>query len=190
MKTLWSAGLAATLAIAVPLGLSAQQTANPVTSAVRQMVAQHGKIMTAAAEEMPADSYTFKPTPEQRSFGEIVLHVAQSNALLCSRISGEAPPAKSTLTATSPKADLVKAIQESFTYCDSALGKLDDSTLTTEVQLFGPRKMSRAAALITLTNDLADHYSQQAMYLRLKGHLPPTAQPRKGMGMGRKKAGR
>jgi hypothetical protein len=42
--------------------------------------------------------------------------------------------------------------------------------------------MTRAAALIDLSNDLADHYSQQAMYLRLKGHLPPTAQPRKTSG--------
>ncbi len=127
----------------------------------------------------------FKPTPEQRSFGEIVLHVAQSNDFLCSRITGEKAPMGPKLTATSPKAELVKAIGDSFTFCDSALGKIDDSTLTTEVEWFGGRKVSRAAALINLAGDLFDHYGQQAMYLRLKGHLPPTAQPRKKP-MGRK----
>ncbi|HEY7792356.1 MAG TPA: DinB family protein [Vicinamibacterales bacterium] len=182
MKTFWGAALAAALAVAVPAGLGAQSTANPVTTAVRRAVAQHAKTMTAAAEEMPAEDYTFKPTPQQRSFGEVVLHVAQSNEFLCSKITGEAAPAKIVLTASSPKADLVKAIQDSFTYCDQALSKIDDSTLTQEVALFGPRKMTRAAALIDLSNDLADHYSQQAMYLRLKGHLPPTAQPRKTSG--------
>lgn len=182
MKTFWGAALAATLAVAVPAGLGAQTAANPVTSAVRQVVAQHAKTMAAAAEEMPAADYSFKPTPDQRSFGEVVLHVAQSNAFLCSKITGEAAPPRTTLKATSPKADLVKAIQDSFTYCDGALSKLDDSTLTTEVTLFGNRKMTRAAALIDLANDLADHYGQQAMYLRLKGHLPPTARPRKTSG--------
>ncbi|MDE3154843.1 MAG: DinB family protein [Acidobacteriota bacterium] len=177
MKKLWVAALAAALVPAVSLG--AKQAANPVTTAVRGIVAQHARIMAAAAEEMPAAEYGFKPTPEQRSFGEIVLHVAQSNAFLCSGITGEKAPMGPKLTASSPKDELIKAMKDSFTFCDTALGKIDDSSLTTEVPWFGGHKISRAAALVNLAGDLFDHYGQQAMYLRLKGHLPPTAQPRK-----------
>lgn len=170
--------LAAMLATIVGAGLDAQTTTDPVTTAVRSVVAQDGRTMAAAADEMPAADYGFKPTPAQRSFGDVVLHVAQSNAFLCSQISGEAAPPRTTLTSASPKADLIKVMQDSFTYCTGAFSKLDDSTLAAEVTIFGNRKVTRAAALIELANDLADHYSQLAMYLRLTGHLPPTAQPR------------
>ncbi|HVC20071.1 MAG TPA: DinB family protein [Vicinamibacterales bacterium] len=179
MKKLWAAALAAALVPAVTL--TARQAANPVTTAVRQQVAMHARIMTAAAEEMPADKYSYKPTPAQMSFGHLIMHVGQSNDFLCSKISGEPAPKGPKLTETSPKAELITALKASFSYCDSALGKLDDSTLSHEVTVFGGHSMSRAGAMIMLTGDLADHYSQQAMYLRLNGHLPPTAQ-RGGMG--------
>ena len=58
---------------------------------------------------------------------------------------------------------------------------LDDSKLNTPIQLFGPRPFSMAAAMFITVGDWADHYSQEANYLRLNGILPPTAQPRTGM---------
>ena len=66
-----------------------------------------------------------------------------------------------------------------FRSCTTALAKVDDSKLADEIELFGGRKGLRAFALIALTNDWADHYSSVAMYLRLNGLLPPTAQPKK-----------
>ena len=63
--------------------------------------------------------------------------------------------------------------------CSTALSKVDDSKLGDEVELFGGHKGPRAFALFALTNDWADHYSSAAMYLRLNGLLPPTAQPKK-----------
>lgn len=163
--------------VLAPLAARAQQ--NPVSSAVRTIVSRQAKNLTDSAEEMPADKYGFKPTAEQMSFGHLVLHVAQSNMFLCSRISGDKAPALPKLTETSPKADLVAAVKSSFSFCDSALAKVSDSDLTQEIPFFGGRNISKAAAMISLSNDLADHYSQAAMYLRLNGKLPPTAQHRR-----------
>jgi hypothetical protein len=160
-----------------PLAARAQQ--NPVSSAVRDAVSRHAKILVAGAEEMPADKYNFAPTPQQMTFGHLVLHVAQSNMFLCSRISGDKAPALPTLTEHSPKAQLIAAMKSSFAFCDQGLAKVNDSELTQEVPFFGGRNVSKVAAMIGLSNDLADHYSQEAMYLRLNGHLPPTAQRRK-----------
>ena len=70
------------------------------------------------------------------------------------------------------------ALKASFDFCTTALAKVDDSKLSDQVELFGGRKGPRAFALIALTNDWADHYSSAAMYLRLNGLLPPTAQPK------------
>jgi hypothetical protein len=113
------------------------------------------------------------------TFGNLVLHIIQSNSYLCAKI-GEVPEAKASgLKGTDGKDRLVAALRASFDFCSAALGKVDDSKLGDTVELFGGREGPRAFALIALTNDWADHYSAAAMYLRLNGLLPPTAQGKK-----------
>lgn len=156
-------------------GQDATKSANPVSDSVRQVLEQQAKNLIAAAEAMPAEKYAFKPTEPQMTFGRLVNHIAQDNSGRCSRLSGmPAPTGK--LADTDPKAALVEAAKASFEFCRAALSKINDSSLGEEIDMFGGRKMSRAAALFGLTNDLADHYSQAAIYLRLNELLPPTAQ--------------
>ncbi|HEY6944104.1 MAG TPA: DinB family protein [Candidatus Acidoferrum sp.] len=151
---------------------------NPVSSAVKAQLPRFQKNMVAAAEAMPAEKYNFKPTPEMNSFAHLVMHIAQSNSGLCSRIADtHAPDAK--MADTDPKDKLVAALKASFEYCATALEKVDDSKLGDQMMLFGNRPFSRAAVLIILSDDWFDHYGAQATYLRLNGILPPSAQPRK-----------
>jgi uncharacterized damage-inducible protein DinB len=156
------------------------QEKNPVTSVVKEILPRQQKNLVAAVEEMPAAKFGYKPTEQQMTFGQLVLHIIGSNNHLCSTI-GDVPEVKAPvpLKESDGKAKLVAALKASFEFCSSALGKVDDSKLGDEVELFGGRKGSRAFALILLTNDWADHYSSAAMYLRLNGMLPPTAQPKK-----------
>ena len=166
-------------ALLCPVAAGAQMHANPVTDTVRQQVQRESKNLGGAAAEMPADKYGFRPTEPQMTFGHLIMHIAQSNVFLCSKISGMAAPAQAKLSDTDPKTALVQAVNASFDYCGTALAKVNDSMLGDEITVFGGRKMTRAAALISLSDDWADHYSAAAMYLRLNGLLPPTAQARK-----------
>jgi uncharacterized damage-inducible protein DinB len=150
--------------------------ANPVSGAVKAQLPRFSKNMVAAAEAMPAEKYNFKPTPEMNSFAHLVMHIAQSNNGLCSKISGMAAP-DTKLADTDSKDKLVAALKASFEYCATALDKVDDSKLGDQMILFGNRPFSRAAVLIILSDDWYDHYGAQAVYLRLNGILPPTAQP-------------
>jgi uncharacterized damage-inducible protein DinB len=134
--------------------------------------------MAAAADEMPADKYDFHPTPAQMTFGKLVTHMVGSNYGLCSKISGTAAPTEEKPSETDAKEKLVSSLKASFDFCAQSLAKVDDSNLGEQLTVFGGRKMSRAAAMIALTNDFADHYSMAATYLRLNGLLPPTAQPK------------
>jgi len=152
--------------------------ANPVTSTVKAQMTRYAKNMVAAADLMPADKFNFKPTPEMNTFGHLTLHIAQSNNFLCSKISGTAAP-DVKLTDTDAKEKLVAALKASFEYCATALANVDDSKLGDPLTLFGNRPSSRAGALIALSDDWYDHYGAQAIYLRLNGILPPTAQPKK-----------
>jgi hypothetical protein len=156
------------------------QDKNPVTSVAKEILPRQQKNLVAAVEEMPAGKFGYKPTQQQMTFGHLVLHIVESNNYLCSKI-GDLPEVKAPvpLKESDGKDKLVTALKASFEFCSTALGKVDDSKLGDEIELFGGRKGSRAFALIALTNDWADHYSSAAIYLRLNGLLPPTAQPKK-----------
>jgi hypothetical protein len=168
------------VALATAGAVNAQQTAapvaNPVSTTVKNQLGRFSKNMVAAAESMPAEKYNFKPTPEMNSFGHLVIHIIQSNELLCSKISGTAAP-ESKLADTDTKDKLVAGLKSSFDFCTTALANVDDSKLSDSLVLFGNRPASRAAALIALSDGWNDHYGAQAIYLRLNGILPPTAQP-------------
>jgi uncharacterized damage-inducible protein DinB len=156
--------------------LFAQETKNPVSTVVRESLSRRQKNLVAAAEEMPADKYDFKPTPQQMSFAKLVMHIAESNNYLCAKISDSPEPKAAELKETDGKDKLVAALKASFDFCNTTLAKVDDSKLGDTVELYGGRKGPRAFAMFALTNDWADHYSAAAMYLRLNGLLPPTAQ--------------
>jgi hypothetical protein len=150
--------------------------ANPVSTFVKAGVGRYGKNMVAAAEAMPADKYGYKPMPDMNSFGHLIIHVAESNNTLCSKISGTAAP-DAKMAETDGKDKLVEALKNSFAFCATALASVDDSKLGEQFVLFGNRPISRGGALVALGGSWTDHYASQAMYLRLNGILPPTAQP-------------
>jgi uncharacterized damage-inducible protein DinB len=153
---------------------ASSSSSNPVSDTVRNMLGNQAKNLTAAAEEMPADKYGYKPTEQQMAFGTLVEHTIKANHLFCSKLANQAqPPEKAG--EKDPKDKLVAELKSSFDYCQTALKGVQDSQLGEPVTLFGGRQANKAAALIGLTNGWADHYGLAATYLRLNGLLPPTA---------------
>jgi len=154
---------------------------NPVGDAARQALVGQSKNLIESAELMPADKYGYHPTEAQMTFAKLVVHVVQTNSIICSAIGSLPTPAEvMKMAETEPKDTLVAAIRQSFSLCSDALAKVTDAQLGEEVSMMGRRTgQSRAAAVITITNDWADHYSTAAAYLRLNGILPPSARPKK-----------
>jgi len=163
----------------LPPAAHSQAASSPVADALRQSLARATKNMTAAAEAMPAEKYTYRPTAPQMTYGHLVMHIAESNFRFCSVLSGVAAPEQAKLAETDGKDKLVAAVRASFDFCGSSLAKLDDSHLTDQVELFGGHSFSRAAAILVLAGSWSDHYSAQSIYLRLNNLLPPSAQPAK-----------
>jgi hypothetical protein len=173
------------LAISAPQVLSAQaavsnapaSSKSPVADALRTMEQRYARILVAAAEAMPAEKYNYRPTPGQMSFAQVQVHlINEGNDLLCGKVAGMAPPTRTVIDTTASKDALVARLKESFAFCEQAFAKLDDSNLSQPIQLFGP--VTLASAMMITVGDWADHYSQEANYLRLNGVLPPTARPR------------
>ena len=150
--------------------------ASPVADALRQSLARSSKNMIAAAEAMPAEKYSFRPTAPQMTYGHLVMHIAESNYRFCSAISGVAAPEQAKLTETDGKEKLVAAVRSSFDFCSSSIAKLDDTRLGDSIEVLSGHSFSRAASILILAGSWSDHYSAQSIYLRLNNILPPSAQ--------------
>ena len=151
------------------------QASNPVADAFRQNEQQVEKNLIAAAEEMPANKYAYRPTAPQMSIAQIVVHLSQGNDYLCGAIAGTKAPTRARVDTTASKDALVARLKETFEFCDQALASVDDSKLGEQIPFFGGKPWTRAAIMTLTTGDWADHYSQLANYLRLNNLLPPSA---------------
>jgi hypothetical protein len=151
---------------------------NPISTVLRTTLASRQKNILAAIDAMPADKFGYKPTPDQISFGHLVEHIAESNNGLCAKVADVPAPKIDELKETDPKEKLLAAARASFDFCSTALANMDDSKLGDNVD-FGRVQGPRAMGVFFLVGGWADHYGAAAMYLRLNGILPPTAQPKK-----------
>jgi hypothetical protein len=185
---------------ALPVALDAQQPnpaqqANPMTTAFRNRTGALRRNIAQAFDSIPANKFSYKPTPAQLTIGYVAQHLANDNYLFCSNFGDMKPtrPEKDTSTpdsvkATWPKDTLVAKLKESITFCDNAMGQLDDTKLSEMVTMQAggqSRQIPRINMVLGHAIDLADHYSQLANYMRLNGILPPTALPRPQRGGGR-----
>lgn len=162
-----------------PAPSTAAQTKDPVTAAARLILQRFQNNTIGAVEAMPADKFAYKPTADQMTFGHLAAHIVSSNYLFCSKAADVPPPKVDEPKETDAKDQLVAAVKASFSFCSDALSKMDDSKLGDTVELFPGRQLPRSVAALGIASSMADHYGAAAMYLRLNGILPPSAQPKK-----------
>jgi uncharacterized damage-inducible protein DinB len=133
--------------------------------------------MHKIAAEMPADKYSFKPTPGQQSFGERTVHVANANVYFLGLLGGNAAKPTIDPKATTKEAAL-KALDDSFDYGSELLKQQTDETLRQLVasppKFMGPS--TRTRIMTFLVGHTWDAYGQMAVYLRLNGGVPPASQ--------------
>lgn len=131
--------------------------------------------LTQAAEAIPEEHYAFKPTPEVRSMGQLFGHVANANFMICSAASGEKSPATGNAEQLKTKAEIQKALADSFAFCDKAWTTVGGARGSEPVDLFG-MKLTRASALAFNAAHDFEHYGNVVTYMRLKGMVPPSSQ--------------
>ena len=155
------------------------EAASPSMAAVvKAMHATIRRNLAEAAELMPAEDYSFEPTPDVRSFGELIGHVVNANFFFCSQARGERSPSTTNQEQTKDKASLVKALQEALAYCDGVYAATTDATFNEVVKVAGPNaggaSSARGGVLVFNTAHNNEHYGNVIVYLRLKGRVPPS----------------
>jgi hypothetical protein len=151
------------------------QSASPMSSELKQMYTGVKNNVIRAAEKMPEENYSFKPVPEIRTFGQLVAHVADSVARTCSAVNGESKSVNAASKTT--KADIVAALKDGFAMCDAAYDSLTDASAAQMVKL-GRGERTRMGALAGNLSHANEEYGYMAVYLRLKGVVPPSSEGR------------
>jgi uncharacterized damage-inducible protein DinB len=124
--------------------------------------------LTRAAAAMPEEAYTFKPTPDIRTFGALLGHIADHQMRYCSAARGT--PRQTDFLSKTAKADLVEALATSFKECDAAWDSVTDANAT---EMMGSR--SRLGTLILDVVHSNEEYGYMSVYFRLKGIVPPSS---------------
>jgi hypothetical protein len=157
------------------------QSPNPVTDEFRAGYQSIKTNLLATAERMPEESYSFRPTPEVEAFGRRVAHIANGNYGTCTGLEGEGKSLNAQ--ARTAKVDLIAALRESFAVCDRVMASLTDRNALEMVDAWlgqpparGPKR-SRIGQVDGLLRHCSELYGYMAVYLRLKGVVPPTSQP-------------
>ena len=169
-------------AMIVAAGAAEAQTANPLSAGGKRTYDIVKGYLTRAAEKMPEEHYTFKPTKDVRSFGQLVGHVADANFGFCSAAAGEKPPMGgfdgSLEKSKTSKADLQKALADSFAYCDKIYTGMTDAAGAAMVKGFFGELPALSVLGFNTAHDF-EHYGNIVTYMRLKDIVPPSSEPRK-----------
>jgi len=167
-----SIGLAALFLIGGAAGISAQNN-TALVNEVKQAYQSVKNNLIKSADKIPEEDYSFKPTPEIRSLGEVLAHVVMAQSHTCAVIAGDQPAAASVKPDS--KASLVAGLKDAFTECDKAYDGLTDANAMEMVKT-GRGERTRIGALIGNSTHDTEQYAILSVYMRLKGIVPPSSE--------------
>jgi uncharacterized damage-inducible protein DinB len=167
-----------TLALGVAMGtatLSAQSSVAPHVAILKTQAETIRSFVLRTAEKVPENLYAYKPTPEVRTLGAVIGHIADGNNFLCGMAAGsKAAPNRANEKKTT-RAELVTALKESFDACDKVFAETSDANATAAVDFFG-QKQTRLGMLAFTNNHMWEHYGNLVTYMRLNNIVPPSSE--------------
>jgi uncharacterized damage-inducible protein DinB len=175
--------LAATLLLCVA-GLSAQ-TNTTTTSPKNPLVATSQAIFGIAkndilrsADKIPDDMWSFQPTPDVRTVGQLFAHVADAQYEFCGTVAEGKAPQKDIEKTAKTKTDIVTALKTAFAYCDAAYTKMTDASAAQMTTFFG-RQVTQLGLMDFNAAHTFEHYGNLVTYMRIKGIVPPSSEAQK-----------
>jgi uncharacterized damage-inducible protein DinB len=161
--------------LAMPGWAQAQTDSDPLTAALAGQYAGVARNVRAAAEAVSEGVYGFRPTPDVRTLGELLGHIAEYQYILCSDAAGEPNPNARQLEEITSQAEMAGIVAEAIEYCSAVWDRATDEWL---LEPSGdPGSQLRVAALAFNNSHTNEHYGNIVTYLRLNGIVPPSSMP-------------
>jgi uncharacterized damage-inducible protein DinB len=163
----------------IVLTASAASAQQPSTGLAAGLQAAYNNIkrnLTEAADKMPDADYGFRPSQEIRTYGGQLGHVANAHYAFCSAVKGEMNPNQGQdLEKKATKAEFVKALADSYAYCDTAFSELTDASAA-QLATQGRGQVAKGAILSNLIAHDNEEYGIVTVYLRIKTMVPPSTE--------------
>jgi uncharacterized damage-inducible protein DinB len=136
--------------------------------------------LTGAAEKMPAEHFSFRPTPEVRTYAELFAHTIDTQFFFCNAVKGGPSPiaGKNLEKSVTDKAGVVQMVKDGFAYCDDLFANLTDEKIAAMITMGTSPNTRQAAAGTQLTMVVVhgnEHYGNVVTYMRTKGIVPPSS---------------
>ncbi|MSO57085.1 MAG: DinB family protein [Acidobacteria bacterium] len=167
--------MVAVLVLVTALGARAQSKPGDLKADVLKDWTAMKNTMVKIANEMPEDKFGYKSTPPQRAYGEQILHAATVNVSFMGLLGGKTTAPAINMKATS-KAEIVKALSDSFDYGTALINEQTPESMTQAVPARFLGEASRARIAYFVIGHTWDIYGQMVVYLRLSGGVPPASQ--------------
>ena len=157
---------------------SAQDTpANPLVTVSKNIYAISKNDILRSVDKIPDEMWSFQPTKEVRTVAQLFAHVADAQYEFCGVAAEGKSVAKDIEKTQKTKAEIVPALKEAFAYCDGAYAKMTDANAAEMVSIFGMR-ITKLGAMDFNTAHNMEHYGNLVTYMRIKGIVPPSSEPR------------
>jgi uncharacterized damage-inducible protein DinB len=169
--------LAVILTVAFAAPATAQMGGDPTITALKGQFGMIQDYVTKSSDKGGEDLYAFQPTPEVRTYGKLLAHIADGNYLFCSAVKGEKSPVEmmSIEKTKTTKADIQKALADSYAYCDGAFGALTPAKAGEAVDFFGMQQTRLSMLSLGVSHNF-EHYGNLVTYMRMKKIVPPSTE--------------
>jgi uncharacterized damage-inducible protein DinB len=154
------------------MSIATARAADDIVGPLRTQWGITRDLVVNLVQVMPEDKYDYKPTPEIRSFREIVSHLILENHTFMSLVAGEPAPDKAKIEALKSRDELTKALSESYAFGERTLAALTDAKAVEKVTMRGQSVLRWYPVLYNI-QDSMDHYGNLVVYVRLNGLVPP-----------------
>ena len=153
--------------------VAALSAENPYSSEAKDFYQPIKSNLLKAAQKMPESEYSFKPEGEGRTFGQLIAHAADAQVGICGIAKGE--PKRGDAASKTTKADLIAALKASNDFCDAVYATMTDEAGTALVKTPFGDKSKLGVLNFNIAHD-NETYGTIAVYLRLKGIVPPSSE--------------
>lgn len=158
--------------------VSAQETpANPLVTVSKNIYGISKSDILRSVDKIPDDMWSFQPTKEVRTVAQLFAHIADAQYEFCGVAVEGKSVSKDIEKTLKTKAEIVPALNEAFAYCDAAYAKMTDANAAELSPFFG-MKITKLGAMDFNTAHNMEHYGNLVTYMRIKGIVPPSSEPR------------
>ena len=158
-------------------GFAQDAPANPLVATSKAIYAMAKTNILRSADKFTDELWSFQPTKDIRTAGQLFAHIADGQYEFCGVAAEGKPVMKDNEKTLKTKAEIVAALKEAFAYCDATYAKMTDANAAETAAFFGMKITKLGAMDFNITHTM-EHYGNLVTYMRLKGIVPPSSEPR------------